>query len=63
MEDNTVNLSNIINALTYIRDLCKDHERCILCPLFSDNMGMCALKHIDPENWELSSTYIWRAFK
>lgn len=63
MDDNTINISDIINALTTIRDICKNNERCAVCPLYSDNMGICNIKHIDPENWELSSSYVWRAFK
>lgn len=62
MEDNnTVNISDIINGLKIIKEECTKHSICADCPFYSN--GRCNIKYVDPEYWELSSSYIWRAFK
>lgn len=56
-----INISEVINALKIIREICKATSTCEDCPFMK--RGSCYIKHVDPENWELNSTYIWRAFK
>lgn len=60
MEDNT-NISAIINALTVIRKEWAKHTECYDCPFFTGDR--CNIKGSDPDKWELTSNYIWRAFK
>lgn len=60
MEDNTV-ISEIINALKIIKTECSEHLICDGCPFYSNDR--CNIKYVDPEYWELSSSYVWRAFK
>lgn len=57
----TVNISDIINSLKLIKDECSKHSICSDCPFWSSDR--CNIKYTDPEYWELSSSYIWRAFK
>lgn len=59
--DNNLNISEIINALKIIKDVCMNHEHCIDCPFYYPDI--CNIKHTDPVNWELSSSYVWRAFR
>ena len=61
MEDNTVNISEIIDALKVIRSECAKHTNCTDCCFYSSDK--CNIKYTDPEFWELESKYIWRAFK
>ena len=61
MENNTVNISDIVNALKIIKEECAAHSICSDCPFYSSDR--CNIKYVDPEYWELSSSYIWRAFK
>lgn len=61
MEDNILNISDIINALNVIKLECSKYSKCDDCPFFKGDM--CGIKHIDPEKWEITSQYIWRAFK
>ena len=61
MENNEINISDIIAALKLIKIECSKHTVCSDCPFYS--CDRCNIKYTDPENWELSSCYIWRAFK
>lgn len=59
--DNNLNISEIINALKIIKDVCMNHPHCIDCPFYYPDI--CNIIHTDPEKWELSSSYVWRAFR
>ena len=59
--ENDVNISEIINALIIIRDVCINHEHCIDCPFYYPDM--CNIKHTDPDKWNLTTKYVWKAFK
>lgn len=61
MDDYKVNISEILDALMVIKNVCQHYDRCINCPFFS--IDMCNIKNTDPENWNLDSNYTWRAFK
>lgn len=61
MEDNTVNISEIIEALKVIKRECAKHSSCYDCCFYSQDK--CNIKHVDPACWVFESQYIWRAFK
>lgn len=61
MENNEINISDIIAGLKLIKTECSKHTNCSDCPFYSSDR--CNIKYTDPEYWELSSSYIWRAFR
>lgn len=51
-----INISEVINALKIIREVCENHEHCIDCPFYYPDI--CNIKHTDPEKWEFANTYM-----
>lgn len=56
-----VNISEIISALGVIKHECEIHPSCTDCPLCIKDY--CGIKHKDPQDWNIASNYIWRAFR
>lgn len=54
-------ISEIISALQLIKEECEKHPDCTSCPF--DISGYCGIKHIEPEKWDIASTYTWRALQ
>ena len=52
----------IINALTVIKETCKEHG-CQECPMMYNGNGGCNVRIYDPEDWDLNiPVEVWRAF-
>ena len=56
-----VNISEIISALGVIKHECEMHPKCVDCPFYIADS--CGIKHEDPEKWNITSNYTWRAFR
>ncbi len=54
--------TEIINALTNLKNMCKSYELCTECPAYD---GICKIKYTDPSDYDLNTAVdvIWRAFK
>ncbi len=53
--------ADVLDALDLIKNICIATYNCEDCPFMKN--GSCYIKHVDPEKWEISHHYIWRAFK
>lgn len=55
----------ILNALAFLKEICKENLACSECPLGTDD-AECMMGLVEPYNWDVK-TYpdrdIWRAFE
>lgn len=58
----TAQQEEISKALHTIQDICKANSLCKTCPLYSENKDDClVVTATTPEDWVITSQYIWRA--
>ena len=54
--------SKLIEALKVIREVCKQYDTCLLCPLGNEDSD-CALKSKPPINYIITVDDVWRAVR
>lgn len=54
----------IINALTVIRNICKETENCFGCPFYDEGHDNCVIQNKNPVDWLFADEYnVWRAVR
>lgn len=54
----------ILNALGFLKEICKENSFCSKCPLGND-VGDCMIGLTEPYNWDIKTSPdcdVWRAF-
>ena len=44
----------LVKALHVIQDECKKHEDCDDCPMSMDEIHMCSVTDLSPDNWKIN---------
>lgn len=54
----------ILNALAFLKEICRENLACSECPLGRDD-GDCMIAEVEPYNWDIKTSPdcdVWRAF-